>query len=82
MPKNGAITKIDHAGRIVVPKPFRMKMDLTPNSKVEMILEDDSLVIKKAFESRQCIFCGNDKDIVIFKEKMICKNCLNQLGHR
>ena len=33
----------------------------------------------KKYESN-CIFCGNTKDLTEYKEKLICKKCLNDLA--
>lgn len=73
----GFILKIDQLGRIVIPKPIRKKYDLELGDSLEIFSEDDGIVMKKYCMS--CSFCGNDDDLVKFKDKTICKNCLDEM---
>ena len=45
------IRKIDALGRIVVPKDVRTSINLTINDDVEIEVEGDKVVIKKAMNS-------------------------------
>lgn len=76
--KNTVITKrIDELGRIVLPKDFRKRLDIALNSEVELKLENECLVITKVHD--ECIFCHSHDDLIEFKSKKICKNCINSL---
>lgn len=73
----GFILKIDQLGRIVIPKPLRKKYNLELGDSLELFNEDDGILIKKYCMS--CDFCGNDDNLVKFKGKTICENCLEEL---
>lgn len=73
----GYVLKIDQLGRIVIPKPLRIKYDLDLGDNLELFNEDDGIFIKKYCTS--CDFCGNDENLVKFKSKVICENCLKEL---
>jgi transcriptional pleiotropic regulator of transition state genes len=44
---------------------------------VEIFVEKDRIILKK-YEPA-CIFCGDVNNVVMYKEKRICKNCLAEL---
>ncbi|MGN1409491.1 MAG: AbrB family transcriptional regulator, partial [Eubacteriales bacterium] len=44
---------------------------------VEIFVEKDRVVLKKYEPS--CIFCGDADDVVIYKDKRICRSCLEEL---
>lgn len=73
----GFIIKIDQLGRIVIPKPIRKKYDLELGDSLEIFNEPDGIVMKKY--SMTCAFCGNDDNLVKFKEKTICEKCLSEI---
>lgn len=39
---------MDRAGRLVVPKEIRERLDLTPESQLELLVEGDALIITHA----------------------------------
>ena len=73
----GVIRKIDELGRIVVPKEIREKLEINNCDEVEISVKGKSIIIKKYFEV--CNFCGK-KGQIMFKNKLICKSCLNELS--
>lgn len=73
----GFILKIDQLGRIVIPKPIRTQYDLSLGDSLELFNEADGILMKKYCMS--CAFCGNDDDLIKFKDKMICEDCFNQI---
>lgn len=73
----GIVRKVDELGRIVLPIETRKRLGLGPKDPVEIFVEKDRVVLKKYEPS--CIFCGNADDIVLFKDKRICKACLTEL---
>ena len=44
---------------------------------MEIYVEGHSIVLKKVEEN--CIFCGKSKDLINYKDKLICKKCLSEL---
>jgi len=73
----GIVRKIDELGRIVLPIETRKRLNLGPKDPVEIFVEKDRVVLKKYEPS--CIFCGNDDEIVIYKDRRVCKSCLAEL---
>jgi len=73
----GTVRKVDELGRIVLPIETRKRLELAPGDGVEIFVEKDRVILKKYEPS--CIFCGDADDIVTYKEKKICRKCLEEL---
>ncbi len=73
----GTVRKVDELGRIVLPIETRKRLGLEAKDPVEIFVEKDRIILKK-YEPA-CIFCGDSNNIVLYKEKRICKNCLAEL---
>ena len=43
----GIVRKVDHLGRIVLPKELRDMMNLRPHDGVEIFVDDNEIVLKK-----------------------------------
>ena len=78
MKSTGIIRKIDELGRIVLPAEIRKAYNINPGSEIEISTQDDLIVLKK-YETG-CIFCGDDKNLKIFKEKSVCAKCAGQIN--
>lgn len=77
MKSTGIVRKLDELGRIVIPKEIRKKLEISQKDSIEIFIDGRSIVLKK-FESG-CIFCSNSKDLILFKDKLICKNCVKNI---
>ncbi len=77
MKTTGIIRKLDELGRIVIPMEIRKKLDIEQKDPIEIYLDGNSIVLRK-YEVG-CIFCNNSKDLNHFKDKFICKKCLQKL---
>ena len=77
MKSTGMIRRVDELGRVVIPKEIRNKLDIQEKDPIEIYVDGDCIILKK-FESN-CVFCGNTKDLIEYKEKLICKKCINDL---
>jgi len=73
----GTVRKVDELGRIVLPIETRKRLGLEAKDPVEIFVEKDRIILKK-YEPA-CIFCGDVNNVVMYKEKRICKNCLTEL---
>ena len=73
----GIVRKVDELGRIVLPIETRKRLDLGPKHPVEIFVEKDRVVLKK-YEPC-CIFCGDADDVIMYKDKRICRSCLEEL---
>lgn len=78
MKSTGIVRKLDELGRVVIPKEIRKKLEIEQKDPIEIYIDGTSIVLRK-FESG-CIFCSNAKDLLAYKDKFICKNCLEKIG--
>ena len=74
----GIERKLDHLGRIVIPKQIRENMRLQEGDKLKINMQGDKVFLYK--ERKSCDFCNNTKDLVEFENKKICKNCLKKMS--
>ncbi len=77
MKSTGIVRKIDALGRFVVPAELRTVLEIGKNDSIEIFTEDDKIILKKYQPA--CLFCGNADNIIYFKGKLICKDCLEEL---
>lgn len=76
--KSSAITRqLDALGRVVVPVEMRRNLNIGNRDYVEIYAEDDRIILKKSGES--CVFCGSEDNILRFKNKCVCGECLSQI---
>lgn len=78
MKSTGIVRKIDELGRIVIPKELRRSFDIKDDEDALEIFVDGNTIVLKKYEPA-CIFCNNAKDVVSFKGRNICKDCLKEL---
>ena len=77
MKSTGVVLKVDELGRIVVPIELRRTMDIAVKDTLEIFVEGDQIILKKYHPA--CIFCENVKDVITYKGKLVCKDCLTAL---
>lgn len=77
MKTTGIVKKIDQLGRVVVPREIRRSLMLEESDPVEMYLENGAVIIKPY--KPNCIICGGADDIVLYKTKKICSDCVEGL---
>ena len=77
MKSTGIVRKVDELGRIVLPIELRRTLDIVEKDALEIYVDGSSIILKKYQPS--CIFCGDAKDIIHYKDKNICSACLQQL---
>ncbi len=79
MKATGIVRNVDKLGRIVIPAELRQKFGVKQNGGLlELYTQDDSIILKK-YEPA-CIFCQGENDIIIFKDKKICKKCAEEMS--
>jgi len=74
----GVVRKVDELGRIVIPIELRRTMGIEEKDALEIYVDNEKIILKK-YEPA-CIFCGNAEDVVNYKGKNLCKNCLTELN--
>ena len=77
MKTTGIVRQMDSLGRIVLPIELRRTLDIAQKDSLEICVEGNQIILKK-YEPT-CIFCENSRDIVSFKGKNICPDCLKEL---
>lgn len=79
MKRNEIIRRLDKLGRVVIPKEIRDRFDIIEKDPLEMFVQGESIILKKYVPN--CMFGGNEKELVEFKEKLVCKKCCDNIKH-
>lgn len=79
MKSTGIIRKVDELGRVVIPIELRNKFDIVEKDPIEIYVDGSSIILKK-YEPN-CVFCGNSKNLITFKDKLICSKCAEKLSN-
>ncbi|MBE6082093.1 MULTISPECIES: AbrB/MazE/SpoVT family DNA-binding domain-containing protein [Tissierellales] len=77
MKSTGIVRKVDELGRVVIPIELRRTLDIAEKDALEIYVEGEQIILKKYAPA--CIFCGQAKDVQVFKGKNICPACLEEL---
>ena len=77
MRSTGIVRKVDELGRIVVPIETRRGLGVAEKDSLEIFVDGNSIILKKYQPA--CIFCEDAKDMINYKGKNICRNCLREL---
>ncbi len=78
MKNTGVKRKVDELGRIVIPIELRNKLNILEDDTLDIYIDRNSIVLKK--EENTCMFCGSTKNLVSFKEKQICHDCIKNIA--
>lgn len=77
MKSTGMVRKIDELGRIVLPMEIRNTMGIQKGDALEIFVEDNKIILTKYKQT--CVFCDSDSNVLYFKGKLICQDCLEKL---
>ena len=77
MKSTGMIRKIDELGRIVLPMEIRKNLNINVKDPLEIYVEGNDIILRKFRDS--CILCGERKNLVLFEQTKICKECINSI---
>ncbi len=77
MKSTGIVRKVDELGRVVIPIEIRNQFEIAEKDPIEIYVDSSSIILKKY--QRSCLFCGNPKNVIFYKDKPICPKCLAQL---
>ena len=80
MKKTVVKRKIDELGRVVIPIEIRNKLNISEKDPIEIYVENEKILLRKYEPS--CIFCGNTKEIVNYKSKLVCQKCIKKIGEK
>lgn len=78
MKSTGIVRKVDELGRIVIPREIRSKFEIAEKDPLEIYVDGSSIILKK-YEPN-CIFCGNSKNLISYKDKLVCPKCAKKLA--
>lgn len=73
----GIIRKVDDLGRIVIPKEIRGKFAIVEKTQLSISVSERKIILEKVEKS--CLFCKSESNLLKFKEKLICKNCVENI---
>ena len=76
----GIVRKVDELGRIVLPIETRRQLGLDAKDGVEIFVDEDKIILKK-YEPC-CLFCGDGDNVVVFRDKKVCKKCLAEMQQK
>ena len=70
--------KVDELGRIVLPIELRRTLGIEEKDRIEIFVEGESVILRKYQPA--CIFCDNAKDLILYKGKNICPDCIRNMA--
>jgi AbrB family transcriptional regulator, transcriptional pleiotropic regulator of transition state genes len=78
----GVVRKLDHLGRVVIPKEVRDIFDWNNNDPIEMFVTNDQQVVLQKYYAG-CYLCGNVNDeFRLVKGKKICSHCIDEISSK
>lgn len=78
MKSTGIIRRVDELGRVVIPIEIRNQFNIVEKDPIEIYVDGSSIILKK-FQPN-CIFCGNNQDLLSYHDKLICSDCANKIS--
>jgi transcriptional pleiotropic regulator of transition state genes len=80
MKSTGIVRKVDELGRIVLPIELRRTLGIEEKDRIEIFVDGESIILCKYQPA--CIFCDNAKDIINYKGKNICPDCIRAMNEK
>lgn len=77
MKSTGIVRKVDELGRVVLPIELRHTLDIEPKDSLEIYVDENNIVLRKYQPA--CIFCDDARDVLSFKGKNVCANCIRAM---
>jgi len=74
MRATGIVRRIDALGRVVLPVELRRALDLGKEDGLEIAIDGEDIVLVKHVP--RCIFCGQERDLTAFRDRLVCTDCL------
>ena len=78
MKSTGIVRKVDELGRIVLPIELRRTLGIEEKDRIEIFVDGESIILRKYQPA--CIFCDNARDIINYKGKNICPECIKAMN--
>ncbi len=80
MKSTGIVRRVDELGRIVLPIELRRTLGIEEKDRIEIFVDGESIILRKYQPA--CIFCDNAKDIINYKGKNICPDCIRAMNEK
>ena len=80
MKSTGIVRKVDELGRIVLPIELRRTLGIEEKDRIEIFVDGESIILRKYQPA--CIFCDNAKDIINYKGKNFCPDCIRAMNEK
>ena len=80
MKSTGIVRKVDELGRIVLPIELRRTLGIEEKDRIEIFVDGEPIILRKYQPA--CIFCDNAKDIINYKGKNICPDCIRAMNEK
>lgn len=77
MRSTGIVRKVDELGRVVIPVELRRTLEIREKDPLEIFVDRSSIILRKYQPS--CVFCDGSKDVIQFKGKNVCAECIKEL---
>lgn len=77
MKSTGIVRKVDELGRVVIPIELRRTLTIGEKDDLEIFAEGEHIMLKKY--QPVCVLCGEEKNTVSFKGKLLCRNCIDYM---
>ncbi|HEY8424477.1 MAG TPA: AbrB/MazE/SpoVT family DNA-binding domain-containing protein [Limnochordales bacterium] len=79
MKATGYVRRVDHLGRVVMPKAIRRELGLAPGTPIAIAVDGEDIVLEK-YRPR-CVFCGQPTAETV-AGKLVCPKCQAELAAR
>jgi transcriptional pleiotropic regulator of transition state genes len=73
----GIVRRVDDLGRIVIPMELRRTLGIGEKESLEIFVDDDRVILR--VYRHACIFCSDTEDTTMYKDKLICCSCRQDL---
>ncbi|MBS3943188.1 MAG: AbrB/MazE/SpoVT family DNA-binding domain-containing protein [Dethiobacter sp.] len=73
----GIVRKVDELGRVVIPIELRRTLGIEVKDALEIYVDGEKIILKK-YEPA-CIFCGNADNVKHYNNRIVCRECINQM---
>lgn len=71
--------KMNRNGGITLPSALRRAYGLAAGEKFQISVNQDGSILLKRTEG-QCLFCGTDKQLITFRGRFVCAQCIHAMG--
>ncbi len=78
MKSTGIVRKVDELGRVVIPIEIRRTLNIDVKDALEIYVDGEKIILKK-YEPA-CIFCGNADQVKHYKSRIVCEECIEDMG--